>query len=122
MEPVELKQRTKQFALRIIRMVEALPKPGTSGILGKQPLRNGTFVGANDRAACRATSRADFVSKMGTVEEECEDTSCWMELRAENGQVKPSRLSALMKEGDGVLRIVAGSSRKARRNSNPQYR
>ena len=74
MTPIELKQRTKKFALRVIRMTEALPRNRVADVLGKQVLRSGTSVGANYRAACRAKSRADFVSKMGTVEEECDET------------------------------------------------
>jgi four helix bundle protein len=66
----DLKERTKRFALRVIRMVEALPKGKTSDVIGRQLLRSGTSVGANYRASCRAKSSADFISKMGTVEEE----------------------------------------------------
>ena len=120
MEPAELKMRTKQFALRIIRMVESLPRTRTADVIGRQVLRSGTSVGANYRAACRAKSRADFISKMGTVEEECDETGYWMELLAESGQVKPARLKNLMQEGDELLRIVIASSRTARRNANPQ--
>lgn len=74
MEQKDLKQRTKEFALRVIRLVESLPKGQTSDVLGRQLLRSGTSVGANYRAACRAKSPADFISKMGTVEEETEMT------------------------------------------------
>ncbi len=68
-----LKFRTKLFALNVIKLVENLPRDGTSIILGKQLLRAGTSVGANYRAACRSISTADFISKMGTVEEEAEN-------------------------------------------------
>src|SRR5262245_17803756 len=117
MRPTELKMRTKQFALRIIRMVEALPRSRTSDVIGKQVLRSGTSVGANYRAACRAKSRADFISKMGTVEEECDETGYWMELLAESGQIKPSRLTNLIREAEEILRIVIASSKTARRNA-----
>ena len=70
MNAIELKERTKIFALRVIRMTEALPHNRVADIIGRQVLRSGTSVGANYRAACRAKSRADFISKMGTVEEE----------------------------------------------------
>jgi four helix bundle protein len=120
MNPVDLKKRAKQFALRIIRMVEALPHNRISDVLGRQALRSGTSIGANYRAACRAKSRADFISKMGTVEEECDETLFWMELLAESGQVKPARLVNLMKEADELLSIVVASERTARRNANPQ--
>jgi four helix bundle protein len=120
MEPAALKKRTKEFALRIIRMVEALPRNRTSDVLGKQALRSGTSVGANYRAACRAKSRADFISKMGTVEEECDETLFWMELLVESGQVKQTRLVKLMDEADELLGIVVASMQTARRNGNPQ--
>jgi four helix bundle protein len=101
-------------------MVEALPRTRVSDVLGKQVLRSGTAVGANYRAACRAKSRADFISKMGTVEEECDETMYWMELLAESGQMEMARMANLMKEADEVLSIVVASSRTARRNANPQ--
>jgi four helix bundle protein len=69
MDQKDLKERTKQFALRIIRLVEAFPKARTADVIGRQLLRCGTSVGANYRAACRARSNADFISKMGIVEE-----------------------------------------------------
>lgn len=75
-----LKGRTKQFALRIIRLVESLPKGRTSDVIGRQLLRSGTSVAANYRAACRARSTADFVAKMGIVEEETDESIFWMEL------------------------------------------
>ncbi len=73
MEQKDLKQRTKEFALRIIKLVESLPKGRTADVLGKQLLRAGTSVGANYRSACRARSTADFISKMGIVEEEADE-------------------------------------------------
>jgi four helix bundle protein len=79
-------------------MTEALPRNRVADIIGRQVLRSGTSVGANYRAACRAKSRADFISKMGTVEEECDETSYWLEL----------------------LRIVVASAKTARRNSSPR--
>ena len=70
----EMKRRTKEFALRVIRLVQSLPKGQMADVLGKQLLRSGTSVGANYRAACRAKSRADFISKMGIVEEEADES------------------------------------------------
>ena len=91
MTPDEMKDRTKKFALRVIRMTEALPRNRVADVLGRQVLRSGTSVGANYRAACRAKSRADFISKMGTVEEECDETIYWLELLVESGQVASSK-------------------------------
>ena len=70
----EMKSRTKEFALRVIRLVQSLPRGQMADVLGKQLLRSGTSVGANYRAACRAKSRADFISKMGIVEEEADES------------------------------------------------
>ena len=88
MDPGEMKERTKTFALRIIRLVESLPNTKIANVIGGQLLRSGTSVGANYRAACRAKSPADFVSKMGTVEEEADECFYWMELLIEAGIVE----------------------------------
>lgn len=80
MEKRDLKERTKNFALKVIRVVEMLPKGRITDILGRQLMKAGTSVGANYRAACRAKSTADFISKMGIVEEEADETIYWMEL------------------------------------------
>ena len=114
-----LKQRTKQFALRVIKLVESLPADQTSRILGKQLLRSGTSVGANYRAASRSKSTADFISKMGTVEEEADESGYWMELLAEAGKVKPAKLSALMQEA-GELTAISVSSINTARKSSPR--
>ena len=74
MNPEELRRRTLAFALRIIRLAESLPSTPTAKVIRNQMLRCGSSVGANYRAACRAKSKADFVSKMGTVEEEADET------------------------------------------------
>ena len=74
----ELKIRTKSFALRIIKLVEALPPTRTSDVIGKQLAKSGTSVGANYRAACRAKSNADFIAKIGIVEEEADESAFWL--------------------------------------------
>jgi four helix bundle protein len=76
----ELKNRTKQFALRVIKMVRSLPKSREGDVIGKQLLRCATSVAANYRAACKARSQADFISKVTIVEEECDESAFWMEL------------------------------------------
>ena len=116
MNPEDFKKRTKDYALRVIRLVEALPKNDTCRILGRQLLRSGASVGANYRAACRAKSQADFISKMDTVEEEADETLYWMELLAESGHVKASRMSGLATEGEAILKITVASINTARRN------
>ena len=84
----ELKKRTKKFALRIIRLVEDLPKTLSGKVVGKQILRSGTSVAANYRSSCRARSSADFISKITIVEEECDETLFWLEIIEESEMIK----------------------------------
>jgi four helix bundle protein len=111
-----LKIRTKQFALRVIKLVESLPHDMTSNVLGRHLLRSGTSVGANYRAACRSKSVADFISKMGTVEEEADESGYWMELLVESGKIKPAKLSALMQEAGELTAIAVASINTARKS------
>lgn len=121
MQSAELKQRTKQFALRVIRLTDSLPRRMSADVLGRQLLRSATSVAANYRAACRAKSRADFVSKMGTVEEEADESALWLELIAESGLMKPAKLAALQREAEELTAISVASIRTARRSpANPQ--
>ncbi len=113
----ELKQRTRKFALRIIRLVESLPKGRTAEVIARQLLRSGTSVGANYRAACRAKSTRDFISKMGIVEEEADESLYWMEVLSEADIVESEKLALLMKETDELLAIVVASLKTARKKS-----
>jgi len=113
----EFQARTKTFALRIIRMFQQLPKTDEARILGKQVLRSGTSVAANYRAACRAKSRADFVSKLGTTVEETDETLLWLELLEESKIVTSSKLEALKQENEELLRILGASLATAKGNS-----
>jgi four helix bundle protein len=88
MNQIELKERTKKFALRVIRLVEALPNGRLCDTIARQILRSGTSVGANYRAACRARSNADFVSKMGIVEEELDECLYWLELLSDTKTIE----------------------------------
>jgi four helix bundle protein len=110
-----LKDRTKNFALRIVRLVESLPKGRTTDVIGRQLLRSGTSVGANYRAACRARSTADFISKMGIVEEEADESIFWMELLINAKLVSKERLIDLMKEAGEIVSIAVASIITARR-------
>jgi four helix bundle protein len=112
-----LKDRTKSFALRIIKLVDSLPQKQTAQIIGKQLIRCGTSVGANYRASCRARSQADFISKMGIVEEESDESLFWMELLVESGIVKEELLKDLMKEADELTAIFTASGKTARENN-----
>src|SRR6266480_3158711 len=96
----DLKGRTRKFALDIIRLVEALPSDRTCKILGGQLLDAGTSVGANYRAACRAKSTADFISKMGTVEEEADESGYWVELLVDAAKLKPGRAVHVLEESE----------------------
>ena len=110
----DLRARTKQFALQVIRLVESLPKGRTSEVIGRQLLRSGTSVGANYRAACRAKSTADFISKMGIVEEEADESLYWMEMLIEAGLVPENRLADLVKEANELVAILTASVKTAR--------
>src|SRR5215212_10087241 len=110
----EMKRRTRAFALRIIRLVESLPPSRTADVIGKQLLRCGTSVGANYRASCRAKSPADFIAKMGIVEEEADESIYWIELLVESGLVKRGRVEGLLEEADEIVAIVVSSIRTAR--------
>lgn len=117
MTPQKFKARTKAYALRVIKVVDALPRDNVSMTLGKQLLRCGTSVAANYRASARAKSNADFISKMGTVEEECDESLLWMELLVESQRVKPRRLQLLIGEGTELLAMTVASINTARSRS-----
>ena len=109
-----IKLRTKQFALRIIQLVQSLPKNPTVDVIGRQLLRSGTSVGSNYRSACRARSTAEFISKMGIVEEEAEESLFWMELLIENNLMKKEKLELLMKEADEIVSIIVSFIKTAK--------
>jgi four helix bundle protein len=114
MNKQELLKRTKTYALRVIKTVQALPRDDISAVLGRQLLRAGTSIGANYRAACRAKSTADFVNKLKIVEEECDESLYWMELLIESGLIQLRRLELLMKESDELLSIFVSAIRTTR--------
>ena len=110
----ELLQRTKTCALRVIKVVQALPHDEVAGVLGRQLLRAGTSVGANDRAACRAKSSADFLNKLKIVEEECDESLYWMERLVESESLPIRRLEVLMREGDEILSMIVSAIKSTR--------
>ena len=121
MDSDEMKIRTRGFALRIIRLAESLPETATARVIRNQMIRCGSSVGANYRAACRARSKADFISKLGIVEEEADETVYWMELLIDADIVKRSRLSGLLEEANQILSIVISSIKTAKGiRTNPQ--
>ena len=114
MQPEQLKARTKQFAIRIVRVFKSLPKNDEARIIGKQLLRSGTSVAANYRAVCRSRSKAEFISKMSAVVEEADETAFWLELLIETSIIAEARLRDLLTEANELLAIFAASLWTAR--------
>src|SRR5450755_2152010 len=110
----ELRNRTKRFTLRIIRLFRHLPRSTEAQVLGKQLLRSGTSIGANYRTGGRARSKAEFISKMSIVVEEADETVFWIECWIESEIVKPELLRDLLSEANELLAIFAASQRTAR--------
>jgi len=116
MTPDDLKKRTKQFGLRVIRLVEALPKTQTASVIGKQLLRSATSVGANYRAACKGRSKTDFIAKLGLVEEEADESICWLEMLIEAEVTKPNLVTELLTEANELTAIITASRKTAKKN------
>jgi four helix bundle protein len=115
------KERTKKLALRIIRMVEALPKGRSADVIGKQLLRSATSVGANYRAACRGKSALDVIAKLGIVEEEADESIYWMELLIEGGFIPETKLKDLLTETNEIVAMTVASIKTLRaRSRNPK--
>ena len=114
MTPKELKDRTKRFAVGIIGLCRDLPTTVDGRTVGHQMIRSGTSVGANYRASCRARSRAEWVAKLGVVEEEADETLFWLELAVESGLVSESRAQALLKEADELTAIFVSALKSAK--------
>jgi four helix bundle protein len=109
----QLRSRTKQFALRIIRLSRSIAQCPEGKVIGNQLLRCGTAVGANYRAACRARSDPDFVSKIGVVLEEADETVYWLELLVESKLIKQERIASLLNEANQLVAIFAASKKTA---------
>ena len=112
-----LKDRFKQFAIRIIKLCQSLPKNKVTDVIGGQLLRAGTSVGANYRAACRAKSTADFIHKLQIVEEELDESLYWMELLIDVKIIAETLLKELMKEGNELLSIIISSIKTTKSKS-----
>ena len=112
-----MKARTKQFALRIVRLFRSLPRAEEARVIGKQLLRSGTSVGANYRAVCRARSKREFISKISVVVEEADESVFWLELLVEAEIMSKAKLAALHNEAEQLLAIFAASLRTARAKS-----
>lgn len=116
----DLKDKTKKFALRIIKLADNLPQTRTGHVIAKQIVRSATSIGANYRAACRARSKADFISKITIVEEEADETMYWLEIINEASLISSNRLKDLIKEADELVAIFTSSGKTAKLNNNPK--
>ena len=109
----ELRDRTKAFALRVIKMSQALPRSREANVIIQQILRSATGMAANYRAAGRSRTRPEFLAKLGVVVEESDETVFWLEMLADSGIVRPTKRSALMNEAKQLLAIFTASRRTA---------
>jgi four helix bundle protein len=116
MTTVELKDRTKDFALRVGRLVDALPNTVKERTIANQIMRSATSVAANYRAACRARSRAEFTAKIGVVEEEADETAFWLELIIDSNIRSKKQIEPLLKEAGELVAIMAASRKSATGN------
>jgi four helix bundle protein len=116
MSPEQMKKRTKEYGLRVIRLCQTIRGDWICRTIGQQLLRCGTSVGANYRAACRARSPAEFRAKMGIVLEEADESCFWLEMLTDSGMVKANRLENLQKEGNEIVAIAVASLNTSRRS------
>jgi four helix bundle protein len=114
-QPEQLRDRTKAFALRIIRLYRSLPYQTDTQVLGKQLLRCGTSVAANYRAVCRARSKAEFVARIGIAAEEADEAVLWLELLIESGVLKTDMTEDLLKEARELAAILTASRQTAKK-------
>jgi len=111
-----MKTRTKRFGLRMMRLVNELPNTAAGRAIGNQAIRCGTSAGANYRAACRARSTKEFIAKIGTVEEEADESSWWLELVIEGNLLPADAVQALLDEANELTAIFSATCRTAKRN------
>jgi four helix bundle protein len=121
MSPEELKERTKNFGLRILKLYEELTKSKKGEIIGNQLLRAGTSVGANYRAACRAKSDADFIYKIEIVEEEADESAFWLELISESNLMEKKKLESLLKEAYELTAIFTSSGKTVKQRIRKKF-
>lgn len=117
MRATELKERTKNFAIGIVRLFRALPRTEEARVIGQQFLRSGTAVAANYRATCRARSKAEFIAKIGVVVEEADETIFWLELLENTSIVQKGQAQELIREADELLAIFAASQVTAKKKN-----
>ena len=113
MNETDMKMRTKRFALDVIHLIGQLPKTTEARAVGNQLIRSGTSVGANYRAACRGKSKADFIAKLGIVEEEADESCYWLEIIIDGSILPSERVEALLKEANEITAIIVASRKTA---------
>lgn len=114
----QLKERTKQFAIRVVHLFRALPKSDEAKVIGRQLLRSGTSIASNYRAVCRSRSKAEFIARIGIVVEEADETVLWLELLVETGIIEGDKMKSLLNEANELLAIFAASQFTAKRSMN----
>ena len=119
MDERTFKERTKKLALKVIRIVESLPRSRSADVIGRQLLRSATSVGANYRAACRGKSASDVIAKLGIVEEEADESIYWMELLVDGGFVPAATLKDLLAEMNEVVAMTVASIKTLRSRAHP---
>jgi four helix bundle protein len=122
MDEDELKRRTKLFGLRVIKLVTALPDTVPARVIGGQLVRAGTSVGANYRAACRGRSKAEFIAKLGVVEEEADESEFWLEMIVESELMKAVLVEPLISEAHQLVAIMTSSRITSGRNQREAQR
>ena len=116
MSKAELLARTKSFSLRILKLVDQLPRTTSGRAIGNQLVRSGTSIGANYRAACRSRSRAEFAAKLGVVAEEADETVYWLELVCDGNLIPANKLTELLREADELTAIFTAGRRTSSKN------
>ena len=122
MDKHELQDRTKQFALRVLKLIDVLPRAAAGRAISKKLVRAATSVGANYRSACRARSRAEFAAKLGVALEEADESLYWLELVRDSKPLPGNKLSLLLKEADELTAILASGRKSAVNTSNIKHR
>ena len=115
MDERELKQRTKQFALRVMKLMGSLPQDSVARVIGNQLVRSGTSVGANYRAACRGRSKAEFIAKLDIVVEEADESAYWLELIIEGQLLTANLVEPLLQEANELTAIMVASRKSAQK-------
>src|SRR5215475_13512590 len=121
MDKRELQDRTKQFALRVLNLVDALPRTTGARAISMQLAQAATSIGANYRAACRSRSRAEFAAKLGVAVEEADESLYWLELVRDGKLLPENKLSPLLKEADELTDILASGRKSAVNTSNIKH-